>query len=125
MRPREAVNAEAAPTTADGVASPPGGAAGASRLKGGRRAPLGEGAPAMINAAELDREALAAAKNSPAPLRAFAILLQAYDYAAKLGRDRWEFAVEIRVLRAAGLTYSDLRWLRCKDYVEHSTEITA
>jgi hypothetical protein len=36
----------------------------------------------------------------------------------------WDFAVEIHVLRASGLTHSDLRWLVCRDLVEHAAEIT-
>src|SRR5689334_15976280 len=40
-------------------------------------------------------------------------LLEAYKYARELERCIWDFALEIRVLRAAGLTHSDLRWLVC------------
>jgi hypothetical protein len=36
----------------------------------------------------------------------------------------WDFAVEIRCLRAAGLTHTHLRWLLCKGYVEHALEET-
>jgi len=50
-------------------------------------------------------------------------LLEAYRYAEDVGRDVWDFAVEIRVLRDAGLTHSDLRWLVCKDYVSHRVEL--
>jgi hypothetical protein len=57
-------------------------------------------------------------------VRAIALLLRAHDYACALNRDSWEFAVEIQVLRAAGVTRSDLRWLRCKDLLEHAVEIT-
>jgi hypothetical protein len=53
-----------------------------------------------------------------------ALLAQAHWYANDLGRDRWDFAVEIRSLRRAGLSLSDLRWLVCKGYVEHAREIT-
>ena len=35
----------------------------------------------------------------------------------------WDFAVEIHMLRDAGLTHSDLRWLVCKDYVSHRVEL--
>ncbi len=52
------------------------------------------------------------------------LLLKAHDYARDVMRDVWDFAVEIRVLRAAGLTLSHFRWLTCKGYVEHAREIT-
>jgi hypothetical protein len=55
---------------------------------------------------------------------ALAILLEAYDYARQLLRPAWDFAVEIRCLRAAGLTHSDLRWLACQELVEHAEELT-
>ena len=51
-------------------------------------------------------------------------LAGALDQASDTGRDRWDFAVEIQELLAAGLTTSDLRWLVCKGYVEHAREIT-
>jgi hypothetical protein len=38
--------------------------------------------------------------------------------------DRWNFAVEITSLLAAGLTTSDLRWLASKGYLEHAYEVT-
>lgn len=52
------------------------------------------------------------------------ILLEAYDYACELQRTTWDFAVEIQYLRAANLSNSDLRWLVCKGYVEHSAEMS-
>lgn len=52
------------------------------------------------------------------------LLLQAYEYAEELGQDVWSFAVELHALRAAHLTTSDLRWLACKNYVEHASETT-
>ena len=55
---------------------------------------------------------------------ALSLLLEAYDYAQKLQRSIWDFAVEIHFLRAAGLTNSDLRWLVCRDFVEHAAEMT-
>lgn len=51
-------------------------------------------------------------------------LLKAYRYADELTRDVWDFAVEIKTLRTAGLTNSEFRWLVCKDYVEHAREVT-
>jgi hypothetical protein len=50
-------------------------------------------------------------------------LLDAYQYAKDVGRDVWDFAVEIRSLRDAGLTRSDLRWLVCKGLVTHRIEL--
>ena len=51
-------------------------------------------------------------------------LFEGYRYADELGRDRWEFAVEVEFLRAAGLNNNDLRWLVGKGYVDHALEIT-
>jgi len=56
--------------------------------------------------------------------RGIALLMQAGAYAAELKHDPWDFAVEIRTLRNAGLTDSDLRWMICKGYVQHAREIT-
>lgn len=50
------------------------------------------------------------------------ILLAAFDYAAELHRDVWDFAVEIGELRDAGLRGADLRWLLLKDFVDHAHE---
>jgi hypothetical protein len=52
-------------------------------------------------------------------------LLKARLYAEDADRDTWEFAVEIDRLRSVGLTPSDLRWLVCREYVEHASEETA
>jgi hypothetical protein len=79
----------------------------------------------MTATAELQPKAATTPETSPAILRAIALLLQAHDYALKVGRDPWEFAVEILILRKAGSTHSDLRWLLCREYVDHATEITA
>ena len=54
-------------------------------------------------------------------LRLFEARLEAID----AGRDLWEFAVEIGVLRAAeGLTEPDLRWLAAERLVEFAAETT-
>src|SRR5919198_5006355 len=50
------------------------------------------------------------------------LLRDALERAGELRQDAWDFAVEIRKLRAAGLTHSDLRWLVCKGYAEHAVE---
>jgi hypothetical protein len=55
--------------------------------------------------------------------RGLAMLLEASRYATELGRNVWDFAVEIAALREAGLSHSDLRWLICKGWVEHSREV--
>jgi hypothetical protein len=62
---------------------------------------------------------------SPAHLGpALAALLQSLDYAAQLGRDPWDFALEISALRDLGLSNGDIRWLLCKGWVLHATETT-
>ena len=55
---------------------------------------------------------------------ALVLLLEAFENACDLQRDKWDFAVEIQTLRTAGLTCSDFRWLICKGYAEHAREIT-
>jgi len=55
--------------------------------------------------------------------RSLWLLRQAYEYAAELRRDVWDFAVEISSLREVGVSNSDLRWLVCKEYVDHAVEI--
>lgn len=52
------------------------------------------------------------------------LLLDAYRYAAELGRSPWDFAVEARGLRDAGMTTSDFRWLVCKGFARHAREVT-
>jgi hypothetical protein len=49
-------------------------------------------------------------------------LLRAFDYAADVGGDVWDLAVEISDLRAAGMTTSDFRWLVSKGFVQHGQE---
>jgi hypothetical protein len=50
------------------------------------------------------------------------LLLEAYHCAAELDCDPWQFAVEIDVLRAGGLTNSELRWLLQSGYADHAQE---
>ncbi len=52
-------------------------------------------------------------------------LAEAASFARELGRDPWDFAVEIQTLRELGLTNNELRWLVCKGWVEHQQEVTA
>jgi len=47
-----------------------------------------------------------------------ALLLQATAFARRLGRSKWDFGVDGRFLKAAGLTLSQLRWLTEWNYVE-------
>jgi len=60
----------------------------------------------------------------PAVQTALQILLDASRRAAELQRPRWEFAVEIHELRAAGVPTSTLRWLVCQAYAQHAQETT-
>jgi hypothetical protein len=51
-------------------------------------------------------------------------LQQGLNYARELRQDPSDFAVEIQVLFKEGLTNNDVRWLVCKEFVEHAGEIT-
>lgn len=53
------------------------------------------------------------------------LLLDGYLYACELGRDRWEFAVEIELLHSSGLNNNDVRWLIGKGYADHILEPTS
>jgi len=55
---------------------------------------------------------------------AFAEMLEAAFYAQDLGQSLWDFAVDVQLLTAAGLTANDLRWLNTKHYVEHKIEVS-
>ena len=55
---------------------------------------------------------------------ALAALLMAFDYAADSGADRWEFAVEMAELLAAGAALADFRWLILRNFAEHAKETT-
>lgn len=55
---------------------------------------------------------------------AFAVLLEAFEYAQETGSDQWEFAVGIDEFQRLGLNENDLRWLVRKGFVEHAREIT-
>jgi len=52
-------------------------------------------------------------------------LRKAYELAVDANRDKWDFAVELPILRRFGLTESDFRWLVCKGIVEHAFEVAA
>jgi hypothetical protein len=55
--------------------------------------------------------------------RAIYRLRMARNYAEDTGHNAWEFAVTIAELRRDGLSENELRWLVCRGYVEHATEI--
>jgi hypothetical protein len=55
---------------------------------------------------------------------ALALLSQARTTALLLGREVWEFAVEIEELRARGMTGTDLRHLVCAGFAEQAEERT-
>jgi hypothetical protein len=55
---------------------------------------------------------------------ALALLVDAVAAARSTGVSSWDFAVELKMLLAAGLTASDLRWLVRKGYLEHGYEVT-
>jgi hypothetical protein len=55
--------------------------------------------------------------------RAIYRLRTARNYAEDTGRNAWEFAVTISELRRDGVSENELRWLVCRGYVEHATEI--
>jgi hypothetical protein len=52
------------------------------------------------------------------------LLREARGYAEALGRNLWDFAVEIAALYRTGLSSSDLRWLACREFVAHAIETT-
>lgn len=55
---------------------------------------------------------------------ALALLLEARQSAELHARDAWEFAVELPVLLAAGITVTVLRSLVCEGTIEHGQETT-
>jgi hypothetical protein len=50
-------------------------------------------------------------------------LLKASTFAEDTDRDAWDFAVTIGELRRDGVSENELRWLVCRGYVKHATEI--
>jgi hypothetical protein len=52
------------------------------------------------------------------------LLAEAYRYSREVERSVWDFAVEIDALHTVRATPSELRWLICKGYVAHASEIT-
>src|SRR5262245_43841493 len=54
------------------------------------------------------------------PLDSLSALLRAFEYAQSTRRPTSDFAVDVELLRATGLTDCDLRWLVCKGFVKHA-----
>ncbi len=59
---------------------------------------------------------------TPPPAAALAPLVEAYQCARQLGEDVWEFALELRCLREAGLTHNHVRWLLAHGWVAQAVE---
>jgi hypothetical protein len=57
-------------------------------------------------------------------IRAFHLLLSAFNYARDAQLDPWQLAVELKELRLRGVALSDLRWLIAKGFAEHRRETT-
>lgn len=57
-------------------------------------------------------------------VNALRLLRTARHYAEQLSLNPWDFAEEISSLRHLGLSNGDLRWLICKQFVEHGREST-
>jgi len=55
--------------------------------------------------------------------KALDLLLQAREYAEELDRDAWDFAVELKCLREAGLTNNDVRWLMYQGFLVLGTDV--
>ncbi len=58
------------------------------------------------------------------PEAGLALLRVAWERAKAANSDPWQFAVEIKALRSAGLSPNDLRWLLSQGYAEHAEELT-
>lgn len=52
------------------------------------------------------------------------LLLEAAEYAKRLEKDPWQFAVEIGELKQLGLSNNDLRWLALTGLVDQRKEVT-
>jgi hypothetical protein len=52
------------------------------------------------------------------------LLVEAFSFAHRFRRNKWDFAVEISDLCAAGLTMTGLRWLLCSGFIEAAIEET-
>jgi hypothetical protein len=60
---------------------------------------------------------------SPSGLhRALEFLMRAHDFAQAAGSSVRDAAVEIEILRAAGVTDLDVHWLLCRQYIDYAGE---
>jgi hypothetical protein len=62
---------------------------------------------------------------TPRIREALQLLADAAACAQDVGADVWQFAVELSVLRRAGLTTNECRWLVAKGLARHAREVTA
>jgi hypothetical protein len=73
---------------------------------------------------DIPQRTSAAGKDIPSGICAvLRVLLQGQLYAQELKRDVWDFALELPILCAIGLSINDLRWLTCMGYVKHAEEL--
>ena len=77
--------------------------------------------PQAVNRTTIANVASFLGSRGPTALRCLA---EAASFARELGRDPWDFAVEIQTFRELGLTNNDFRWLVCTGLVEHKQEVT-
>jgi len=75
---------------------------------------------------EIERHSVESAiQHMKPPIQAAILrLAEAYNYARDTHCDLWDFAVEIDVLTAIGLSVDDLRWLVASGYARHRLEVT-
>ena len=78
----------------------------------------------MSNLHEPSRRVLEGSSLSLDSRKGLELLLQAYAVAEEVGRDVWDFALEISVLLNAHLSLNDVRWLVCKGYASLARETT-
>jgi hypothetical protein len=60
----------------------------------------------------------------PEIVRAYRLLLAAFEYARDANLDPWQFAVEMDELQRRGMATADLRWLVSTRIAEHRREVT-
>jgi hypothetical protein len=87
----------------------------------GTTSPAGT-APRSPSVSEPVRAAPDLVPNAACVWRAVELLVEAYDCACALGKDVWEFAVEVGTLHASGPTNTTLRWLLEMGYTAHAIE---
>ena len=80
-------------------------------------------APRSFSVPEPVRPAPDPGPNLACVWRAVELLAEAYECARALGKDVWEFAVEVGTLRVGGPTNTALRWLLEMGYAAHAIEV--